>query len=444
MSLVHTGSMATPNLHHVSHRILGGAKKGLAVLTLVNLLNYLDRYVVSALVETLRKSELALTDTQSGLLMTGFLIIYMLTAPVFGSLGDRRSRPRLLALGVALWSLATALGAFTHIFLTLFLARAVVGIGEAAYGTIAPALIADYFPPLARGRAFALFFSAIPVGAALGYMAGGFINEQYGWRAAFLLAGIPGLLLATLCLLVDDPPRGIQERLASAPMEEHKKTRRVTLAAIRMDYSALLRNQTLLLSLAGYAAYTFGIGGLAFWMPAFLERVRGLPKQDASIMFGAVVVATGLVGTFAGGWIADWLQKRTSRADLLVCGIATLLGFPFAVMTVTSSQPIVYQVSMIMAELLFFASTGPINSTIINVVEPRHRATAVALCTFVIHVVGDVPSPPLIGWISDRSSLQQGVLLVPVAMLVSGIIWTYAAWKLPIARLQPCSSAQDQ
>ncbi|HEX7251563.1 MAG TPA: MFS transporter, partial [Thermoanaerobaculia bacterium] len=195
------------------------ARTGLAVLTLINLFNYLDRYVISSLVESLKKSELALSDTQAGSLATAFLVVYMLTSPIFGTLGDRSARPRLLAIGVGIWSIATALGGFARNFLGLFAARATVGIGEAAYGTVAPALLADYFPKEKRGRVFAVFFAAIPIGSAAGYVLGGLIDQHLGWRYAFFIAGAPGLLLALACLTLVDPPRGARDEdmKAAAP-----------------------------------------------------------------------------------------------------------------------------------------------------------------------------------------------------------------------------------
>src|SRR5947208_16342271 len=193
------------------------ARFGLAVLTLINLFNYLDRWIVAALAESMKHSELHLSDTQLGLLMTGFLVVYMLAAPVFGVLGDRRSRPRLLGLGVGIWSIATALGGLASSYVGLFAARAAVGIGEAAYGTISPALLADYFPRKRRGRVLAIFFAAIPIGSALGYIVGGLVDHYYGWRQAFFVAGIPGLVLALLVLRLYDPPRGAQDSADEAP-----------------------------------------------------------------------------------------------------------------------------------------------------------------------------------------------------------------------------------
>ena len=184
------------------------ASFGLAILSFINLFSYLDRYVVSALIESLKHSDLGLSDANLGSLMSGFLVVYTLTAPVFGALGDRRSRPRLIALGVACWSFATALSGFAGSYLALLAARASVGVGEAAYVTIAPSLLSDYFPVRQRGRVMAIFFCAIPVGSALGYVVGGLVDKHYGWRMAFFVAGVPGLLLAALCLLLRDPPRG--------------------------------------------------------------------------------------------------------------------------------------------------------------------------------------------------------------------------------------------
>src|SRR3982074_2314927 len=186
------------------------ASFGLAVLSFINLFSYLDRYVVSALIESLKHSDLGLSDANLGSLMSGFLVVYTLTAPVFGALGDRRSRPRLIAFGVACWSFATALSGFGGSYLTLLAARASVGVGEAAYVTIAPSLLSDYFPVRQRGRVMAIFFCAIPVGSALGYVVGGLVDKHYGWRMAFFVAGVPGLLLAVLCLLLLDPPRGLE------------------------------------------------------------------------------------------------------------------------------------------------------------------------------------------------------------------------------------------
>ncbi|HSP33974.1 MAG TPA: MFS transporter [Thermoanaerobaculia bacterium] len=387
----------------------------LAVLTFINLFNYIDRWVVAAVVESIKKSELHLSDTQLGFVGAGFIIVYTLTSPVFGTLGDRRARPPLIALGVAIWSIATGLGGFARGFTSLFVARSTVGIGEAAYGTIAPALLSDHFAVEKRGRAFAVFFAAIPVGSAAGYVLGGLVDKMFGWRAAFWIAGAPGLLLSLLVLKVVDPPRGrLDNAEANAPLHGNR-------------YLHLLRNRTYVLSAVGYGAYTFALGGLAFWMPAFLERVRGMPRSEATVTFGAIALVTGLAGTFAGGWLGDLLLPRTKSAYLWVSGVATLLAAPLTYVALSNPHRLTYLSAIVAAEVLIFMCTGPINSAIVNAVAPGERATALGLSVLVMHLIGDIPSPPLIGALSDASSLEHAFLVVPVAVVIAGCIWIYAA-----------------
>jgi MFS transporter, Spinster family, sphingosine-1-phosphate transporter len=397
------------------------ATYALTVLTFINLFNYVDRWVVAAVVESIKRSELALTDTQLGFVGAGFIIIYTLTSPFFGILGDRRARPPLIALGVALWSIATAMAGFARGFWTLFLARATVGVGEAAYGTIAPALLADHFPIEKRGRVLALFFMAIPVGSAAGYVIGGLVDHHFGWRAAFWIAGAPGILLSLLVLKVVDAPRGGQDHgLVVSDAAPQSLVQR---------YLHLLRNRTYVLTALGYGAYTFALGGLAFWMPAFLERVRGLPRSEATIRFGLITLITGFVGTFAGGWLGDYFLKRTRNSYLWVSGIATLMAAPLTYVCLSHPDPAVYFPALVAAQVLIFMSTGPVNSAIINIVAPSERATAIGLSVFFMHFFGDIPSPPLIGALSDASSLQTAFLIVPVAIAIAGVMWGYTAWR---------------
>jgi MFS family permease len=403
------------------------ARWGLFVLTLVNLFNYLDRFVVASLVESLKRpfpEGLSLSDSELGWLATGFILVYMLTSPIFGTLGDRGGRPRLIAAGVAVWSLATALGGFARGFVSLFIARSTVGVGEAAYGTVSPALLADYFPVEQRGRVFAVFSAAIPIGSAAGYVLGGAVDHWLGWRAAFFVAGVPGLLLAWLTSRLYDPPRGGQEGVTA-----HAAGHGAIGGQARAAYAALLRNAPYVLIVLGYAAYTFALGALAFWTPAFLERERGLARTDATIQFGVIVVITGFLGTFIGGWLGDRLLPRLRESYLWVSGVATLAAVPFAWIAFTAHDRWAYTAAFVAAEILVFVSTGPVNSALINVVEPDRRATAVALSILAIHLLGDVPSPPLIGFVSDHSSLGRALLILPFAFALAGLIWTYAAWR---------------
>jgi MFS transporter, Spinster family, sphingosine-1-phosphate transporter len=398
--------------------------RALLVLTLVNMVNYIDRWMVPPLFESLKKDPVLghPSDGRLGLLMTAFVIVYMLASPVFGVLGDRMRRTRLIAFGVALWSLATATAGLAGSFLSLFLARATVGIGESAYGTIAPALLADYYAPDRRGRVMAIFACAIPIGSALGYVIGGLVDAHFGWRAAFYVAGVPGLILAALVLFtIDDPPRGTLDVTSPATAPGRAAV------SLGQAYRVLAQNRLFVLTCAGYAAYTFALGGIASWLPSFLERVRGVPHAEAAIVPGAIVVVTGFVGTFAGGWLADRLLKRNRQAYWWVSGITALMAAPVAVLVFTSEAPTMYWSAAALSEVLLFASTGPINAATVNIVSPTTRATALAAQILIIHLFGDVPSPPLIGALSDAWSLGTAVLVVPVAILIGGVCWILAA-----------------
>ncbi|HWZ59498.1 MAG TPA: MFS transporter [Gemmatimonadaceae bacterium] len=409
-------------------RVPNSAWLALVVLTLINLLNYLDRYVVPAVQESIKHSAINPTDAQLGFLASAFLIVYMLTAPVAGVLGDQSARPRLIAVGVALWSLATAAAGLAQHYPALLAARASVGIGEAAYGTIAPALLADAFPERLRARVFAIFYMAIPVGSALGYVIGGAVDHAHGWRAAFFVAGAPGLVLALLALWIRDPQRGANDPAPAA------STSAPVPSAWLGTYESFFSNGPYVRTVLGYAAYTFAIGGIAVWMPSFMERVRGFPHGVASMQLGYVLVGTGFAGTMIGGWVTDYLRRYTKQADLWLSGVTMLAAAPLAYAALRASDHQTFWALLSATELLIFMSTGPINVAIVSEVPPTARAAAMALSIFSIHILGDVPSPPLIGFLSDHGSLEQAVLVIPVAVLVSGAIWTYAAISGPQAR----------
>jgi predicted MFS family arabinose efflux permease len=375
---------------------------------------------VSAIVPDL-KSAMSLTDTELGGLMSAFLLVYIIAAPAFGSWGDRGSRTRPIALGVFLWSLATALSGLAQNYPQLLAGRTLVGIGEAAYVAIAPALLADCFAAQGRGRVYAVLNMAIPVGAALGYIVGGLVSAHWGWRAAFFVAGVPGMLLAALVLWLPDPPRGSYDgpRQPEAPA--------AATASPLAIYLGLLKRWPYVVVVLGYAAYTFGLGGLAFWMPTFLERVRHVSPAAATTGFGAIVLVTGFVGTFAGGWLGDHLLRFSRQAYLWFSGTLTLLAVPCALLALLAPSPAVYYPAIVGAQLLLFMSTGPINAAIVNIAGPLERASAIALSMFAIHLLGDVPSPALIGRVSHLRSLGEATLIVPVAFAVAGVIWLISA-----------------
>jgi MFS family permease len=391
----------------------GQAVFAVALLFGVNFLNYIDRYVIAA-VGPLIQRDFGLDDTQLGFVGSMFVVAYMVASPFTGVIGDRWPRRFLVAAGVLVWSLATVLSGLATSYHHLLLARSVIGIGEAGFGVVSPTLISDLFSREARGRMLAFFYVAIPVGSALGFLLGGYVGEHHGWRAAFFLAGAPGIALGLLALRMAEPPRGAGDGVSSA--HEH----RFEWASAR----TLVGNQSFLFTTLGMAAMTFALGGMAYWMPTFFSRLRGLSLDRANAIFGGITVAAGLVGTFAGGWLGDWLLRRTDRAYLLVSGVGMLVGVPAAYVGLTATDPAVYLPAIFLAEVMVFLNTGPANAVLVSVVLPEIRATAIAFSIFLFHLLGDVPSPILIGRVSDATgSLQTALLLCCAAMALSGVLY---------------------
>jgi MFS family permease len=343
----------------------------------------------------------------------------MLTSPVFGQLAGRFARTRLMAAGVGLWSLATAGGGLAASFGQMFAARATVGIGEASYATISPTLLSDYYPKSRRGRVFSIFFLATPVGTAVGYLLGGFLEAHFGWRTAFFAVGLPGLLLALLTLTAPDPPRGINDDAGEAVADE----------PLGATLRALATNRSYVLTVLGFTAYTFALGGMIIWAPTYFNRERGLDLVQANMLIGGVSVAAGIGGTFVGGYLSDRLSMRIRQAYLYVSGISMLLAIPLAWVGLSATTQWVYIGALFAAEFLIFLSTGPINVVLVSVVPIAMRAMAMAVSIFVIHLLGDAISPYILGVISVRAGLSAAVLIMPVAIGVSGAIWTYTAWS---------------
>src|SRR2546422_821950 len=400
----------------------------LGVVTILNFLNYIDRFILAAVLPRV-KSELVLTDFQLGLLANVFLVTYFVTSPLFGALGDRLSRPRLMSAGVTAWSMATAAAGFTADFVQLLIARAWVGIGEAAYATISPALLSDYFPRSQRGRAFAVFYVAIPVGSAAGFLLGGTLERAFGWRAAFYAVGLPGIVLALLALRVPDPVRGATEEPSSLGRgrRDSQQADAPGEGFSTRTLSDLFRNKAYVGTVLGYAAYTFALGGLAFFMPTYFERVRGLELARADFTVGGVTVLAGLSGTFLGGYLGDWIAARGKYGQLWLSGLSSIAAGISAWLSLTVASSPTYIVWFFLAEFLLFLSTGPVNVMIVNVVPPAARARSMAVSIFTIHLFGDAMSPPIIGWLADTHGLARAVLIVPVAIAISGFVWTATA-----------------
>jgi MFS family permease len=396
-----------------------GAAFAVVILTMMNLVNYLDRWVPSV-VKDLLKADLKLTDTQTGWPMLGLIIVYMLTSPIFGALADRWPRKVLIAAGVALWSLATGAAALAVGFWTFMLARALVGVGEAAYATLSPALLSDFYPSYRRNRILTIFYVAIPLGAALGFALGGALGDRYGWRAAFLICGLPGLALAALVLAVRDPGRGTFDAdAAQAPPRW------------RQAIPALLRNREFVLAVAGYAAVTFASGALGEWFPVFLQRHRGISLELSGRYVGLSTAVGGIGGTLAGGLLGDALKRWTRQPHLALSGWSMALATLFGFLALRLANPTQAIVTLFLAQFFLWFYNGPINTIIANCVPSALRARAFAFSILMIHLLGDAISPTIVGAGSDRMGLARAIQLVPIAMAVGALIWLYAWRRLP-------------
>jgi MFS family permease len=388
----------------------------LAVLTGLNILNYIDRNVLFA-VQSEVKKEFAVSDAQIGVLTSAFFFTYMFAAPLVGWLGDRFPRKNIVVSGILIWSGFTFFTWFVHSYDQLLFRHAIVGIGEASYATIAPTLIADSFPALKRGRMLSIFFLGLPVGSAAGYFVGGYVAHQFGWRAPFMAAGIPGFILAFLLWLLPEPQRGQHEEVATSNL--------------RTLLAGLMRNGAFISATLGMALYTFAIGGMQVWIPTFLVRVRGLGLRAANIDFGLITIVNGIVATLLGGWIGDRLLKRYFGAYYTFSGVAMLIAVPFMVAAIYVGGKLMFP-AIFAAVFFVLVGTGPTNAALVNSVNAGIRSTALAVNVFVIHLLGDAFSPALIGKISDMTgSLQTAFCVAFVAAGISGIILLMGAKYAP-------------
>jgi len=387
----------------------GGA---LGVLTGLNALNYLDRYVGAATLPLIL-SGLGITDAQGGLLQSLFIVSYSLVCPLAGWVGDRQPRLRLAAAGVFVWSVATIASGLAPTYAWLLLARAVIGAGEASYAVVTPSLLADCYTAERRARVLGVFYAAIPVGSALGYILGGVVGEAYGWRAAFFIAGAPGAVLAFVLLLLAEPRRGAMDPPgAAAPVPLGLKT----------SLQALLSRRSYIVNTAAQIIYTFAMGGLATWMPTYFVRARGIPLATAATTFGLLLVVAGFAGTLLGGRIASAVAKRRPGADFTVSGWSLVASIVFTVPAVLAPQPMVFWPAMFVTLVLLFVNIGPLNAAMANVLPAELRARGFALTTMLIHLLGDAASPWLIGEVSDRIGLEIPVLVTGCLLAVAGAV----------------------
>ena len=408
-------------MESVGNRPLSGARSALFLLLAINLFNYIDRQVLAALEPDIRASFFAAGDvnamTKTGLLGDAFFVTYMISAPILGLLADRFSRWIIVGSAVILWSLASGASGLAVTFAILFATRICVGIGEGGYGPAAPTILADLFPIETRGRMMAIFYAAIPVGSALGYVIGGLVGAHFGWRWAFYLVTPPGLLLGLLCFWQRDP------RLARHHLEQESPRRSIR------DYLRLFRTRSYLINCVAQTLMTFVTGGLGFWAAAYL-RYRNQSPDVGMTIFGLITVVAGLVSTLLGGVIADKLRSRFAGSYFWVSGIGMLIACPFFIATLYIPFPAAW-ITMFLAIFFLFVNTGPSNTALANVSLPAVRATAFAVNILVIHALGDVQAFWLLGYIGGHTNMHVAFLFVSGIIFLSGVAWLIGTKYLP-------------
>lgn len=419
-----------------------GARWAMILLLAINLFNYLDRQVLAAVVPQVRDELLANPESSGpvvkgllsvlssvlganpensmmGLLAMAFMVTYMLAAPILSNLPLRRWL--VIGIGIAIWSLASGATGLAMSFGILLLTRCLVGIGEAAYGPVGPAVLSDYFPKSKRGMVLSAFYIAIPVGSALGFLFGGYVAATLGWRWAFYLVVPPGLLLALLCLFMKDPTT---ETADSAEAIEKPKSSRLK------EYWLFLRNRSYFLNTMAMTAMTFAIGGMGFWMPTYAYEYRHAGSlAEVNMIFGAILVVSGLSATFFGGWLADKLAPRWNGSFFWVSGISMIIGFPLFLLVLVVPFPYAW-IFVFLSCFCLFMNTGPANTAMANCIHSALRPSAFALCILITHAFGDVISPLVIGGITDAWNMNVAFGVVGVMILVGGVLWLIAAPRL--------------
>ncbi len=383
--------------------------KALVLLTVINLLNYFDRLIVIPMFPFL-KEDFGVSDFRLGLLASVLILVHSLAVLPFGFWADRGPRQKIMAYGVFFWSAATILSGLTTTFRSLLAARAMVGVGEGAYAPAGTAMISCCFPPGFRARVQSVFNLGMLVGGVLGLAAGGILSQWIGWRWAFFLVGLPGLVLgvsiyrmrAHVSLPAESPP----------------------------PIWSLLKIPAYLMVIAGGMFVVFAGTAFITWGPVFAGRYHNLSVAKASTWMGLLVLIGSIGGVLVGGYIADRLQAHWAWGRATTIGSTLLLGTPFLYIAVTTDELLFFFLSLFVASFFLTCYHGPATAVIHDLTPERAHGFAFALYLFVIHLFGDTMAPALVGRVSDISELRRGLLLGVGANLVSALCFLVIAWLI--------------
>jgi MFS family permease len=411
----------------------GYAWYALAILFVVYVFNFVDRQIVSILQEPIKR-ELGLSDAQLGLL-TGFAfaLFYATLGIPIARIADRTSRSKLIAAALLVWSTMTALCGTAKSFATLLLFRIGVGVGEAGCSPAAHSLISDYFPARKRGTALGIYSTGIYVGIMFGYLAGGWINEFFGWRRAFVAVGLPGAVFSLVVFFtLKEPLRGLSDGRAAAPRDT------ATGPPLREVFRLLWSRRSFRHLSFGGALHAFVSNGAGSWLPTFFMRVHGMSSGEVGTWLGLMNGVLGAAGTFAGGWAADRFGAKDRRWACWVCVISLVVHAPLAISAYLAASPYLALALYAIPAFMGPVYNAPNFAMTQGLVPLGMRAAGAAVLLFVMNLIGLGLGPAFVGWISDTLEPTRGTESVRYALLVSTAIniWSAAHYLLAARTLR--------
>ena len=375
----------------------------LTVLFLINAMNFFDRQILGAVAEPVRR-ELQLTDAQLGWLGTAFTLLYAVVGVPLGRLADRANRARILAGGVFVWSLLTVSSGLARNFVQLFFMRLGVGIGEATCAPAASSLIGDLFPARQRARALSVFMLGLPVGLGLSFAVSGYIAQYYGWRWAFFVAGVPGILCAVACLFIREPERGATEEHAIGAQRRAGS-----------PYLVVFSIPTVRWIIVSGALHNFNMYAIGAFLVPFLERVHGLTTVRAGLVAMIAYGFAGIPGLFVGGWLGDVARRARVNGRMIVGACSLFLSVPFVYLALQRApgDTTFFLIFMTIGCSAMYVYYSTVYSTLHDVIEPSLRGTAMALYFCAMYLLGASLGPLGLGYISDfftrRAALEAGM-----------------------------------
>lgn len=423
-----------PSTAKQEQRRPGRTQAGFAfgIVVLINILNYMDRTILPAVLPHVQK-EFQLSDTQAGLLGSSFLLIYAITTLPLGAWADRGIRKNIIALCAGIWSIATGLAGFTQNFMQMLIARSFLGIGEAGYAPASLSLIGDLFHKEERGRILSIWSATNLIGTALGLILGGIVADKFGWRWAFYMVGIPGLIASFLIWRSYDPPRGVFDRAEDQVEQQNKQDNEKAAEPLTNDapqgtamfiraLQQFLHIPTYWILLIAFIFSFFIIGAAQFWIPSYLVDTFHLNTAQSGTLSGGLLAGGSLIGTLTGGWVADMLQRRFPQGRMLVSTFAFLVGAPLTLIALSLHALTPFVILFALAIICLSQCLGPLQAIIQDIIMPEQRATGIGLILLLAHLFGDVTSTSVIGFIADRLTLGTTLrITTPICLLIAGL-----------------------